>query len=49
VQRDNDSTEAIYGSKVASEDVLSGKVSVPESAQAFLAAVKGAKALAKSE
>ena len=49
VQRDDDSTQAIYGSKVATEDVLSGKVSVPESAQAFLAAVKGAKAVAKSD
>jgi lipid-binding SYLF domain-containing protein len=49
VQRDDDSTEAIYGSKVATEDVLSGKVAVPESAHAFLAAVKGAKAVAKSE
>ncbi len=49
VQRDNDSTEAIYGSKVSSEDVLNGKVPAPQSAHAFLAAVKGAKAVAQSQ
>jgi len=49
VQRDNDSTEAIYGSKVSSEDVLNGKIPAPQSAHAFLAAVKGAKAVAQSQ
>jgi lipid-binding SYLF domain-containing protein len=49
VERDDDSTQAIYGSKAPTEDVLSGKVSVPEVAQSFLTAVKGAKAEAKSQ
>ncbi len=49
VQRDNDSTEAIYGSKVSSEDVLNGKIPAPPAAHAFLAAVKGAKAVAQSQ
>jgi len=48
VRRDDDSTEAIYGSKVSNQAVLTGKVPVPAAARAFLAAVGDAKAVAKA-
>lgn len=46
IRRDNDSTEAIYGHKISTSRILSGKVAVPAAAQAFLDAVRDAKAQA---
>src|SRR3984957_10066767 len=42
VEQDNDSTHAIYGKHMAFRNILSGKVSTPVSAQAFLKAVSEA-------
>ena len=42
VQQDNDSTHAIYGRNMTFRNVLSGKVSAPESAAAFMKAVSAA-------
>ena len=42
VEQDNDSTHAIYGKHMAFRNILSGKVSSPASAQAFLKAVSEA-------
>ena len=47
VRRDDDSTRAVYGRKVSTRAVLTGKVAAPASAHAFLSAVSGAKAEAK--
>lgn len=44
VRRDDDSTRAIYGSKVSNKKVLTGQVKAPAVASGFLAAVAGAKA-----
>ena len=42
VQPDDDSTRAIYGKNIRSRNILSGKVSTPESAEAFVKAVSDA-------
>jgi len=46
IRRDNDSTEAIYGRGMSTRSILHGQVAVPESAEPFLNAVRGAKAQA---
>src|SRR5271155_2445624 len=47
VEQDNDSTHAIYGKHMTFRDILSGKVSTPASADAFLKAVSEAGQQAK--
>jgi SH3 domain-containing YSC84-like protein 1 len=42
VQQDDDSTRAIYGNHMKFRNILSGKVSTPESAEAFVKAVSNA-------
>ena len=42
VQQDDDSTRAIYGENIEFRNILSGKVSTPKSAEAFLKAVSDA-------
>jgi SH3 domain-containing YSC84-like protein 1 len=42
VQQDDDSTRAIYGKHMRFRNILSGKVSTPESAEAFVKAVSNA-------
>jgi len=42
VQQDDDSTKAIYGKHVTFRNILSGKVSTPKSADAFMKAVADA-------
>jgi SH3 domain-containing YSC84-like protein 1 len=42
VEQDNDSTRAIYGKHMMFRDILSGRASTPESAQAFVKAVADA-------
>jgi lipid-binding SYLF domain-containing protein len=42
VQQDDDSTRAIYGKHMKFRNILSGKVSTPESAEAFVKAVSTA-------
>jgi lipid-binding SYLF domain-containing protein len=46
IRRDDDSTEAIYGRDISTRRILSGEVTVPNSANAFLDAVRDAKAQA---
>src|SRR5580658_280889 len=46
IRRDDDSTEATYGHDVSTRHILSGEVTVPASAESFLAAVREAKAQA---
>jgi lipid-binding SYLF domain-containing protein len=46
IRRDDDSTEATYGHDVPTRRILRGEVTVPASAQSFLAAVREAKAQA---
>jgi SH3 domain-containing YSC84-like protein 1 len=46
IRRDDDSTEATYGHDVSTRRILSGEVTVPASAQSFIAAVREAKAQA---
>jgi lipid-binding SYLF domain-containing protein len=46
IRRDDDSTEAIYGRDVSTRSILQGEIAVPASAQAFLNAVRDAKAQA---
>src|SRR3954452_25059696 len=46
IRRDDDSMKAIYGRNVTTRNVLLGKVAAPASAQAFLDAVRSAKAQA---
>ena len=46
IRRDDDSTEAVYGRDIPTRRILSGDVSVPESAKVFLDAVIHAKAQA---
>jgi lipid-binding SYLF domain-containing protein len=46
IRRDDDSTEAIYGHDVTTSRILHGEVAVPASANAFLDAVRNAKAQA---
>ena len=43
IRRDDDSTEAIYGHDISTHRILSGEVTAPASAHAFLDAVRGAK------
>jgi lipid-binding SYLF domain-containing protein len=42
IQQDDDSTRAIYGKHMVFRKILSGKVSTPESAEAFVRAVSNA-------
>jgi len=42
VEQDNDSTRAIYGKHMSFRNILSGKVTTPRSAEAFLKAVSDA-------
>ena len=42
VEQDNDSTRAIYGKHMMFRNILSGKVSTPKSAEAFMKAVSDA-------
>jgi SH3 domain-containing YSC84-like protein 1 len=42
VEEDNDSTRAIYGKHMMFKNILSGRVSTPESAEAFVRAVSDA-------
>ena len=42
VEQDNDSTRAIYGKSMRFRNILSGKVSTPRSAEAFMKAVSDA-------
>jgi SH3 domain-containing YSC84-like protein 1 len=42
VQQDDDSTRAIYGKNMKLRNILSGKVSTPKSADAFMKAVSDA-------
>jgi lipid-binding SYLF domain-containing protein len=42
VQQDNDSTRAIYGKRMMFRNILSGKISTPESAVAFVKALSDA-------
>src|SRR5882762_5971262 len=42
VQQDDDSTRAIYGKNVKFRNILSGRVSTPQSAEAFMKAVSDA-------
>jgi lipid-binding SYLF domain-containing protein len=48
IRRDDDSTEATYGHDVSTRRILTGEVTVPASAQSFLAAVRDAKAQARA-
>jgi len=48
VHEDKDSMKAVYGADVTERDVLTGKVPAPPSAEAFLSAVRNAKADAKA-
>jgi len=47
VEQDNDSTRAIYGKHMTFRNILSGKVTTPRSAEAFLKAVSNAGQQAK--
>ena len=47
IQQDDDSTRAIYGKNVTFRKILSGKVSTPQSAEAFMKAVANAGQQAK--
>lgn len=49
VRRDDDSMQAIYGENVTTRNVLLGKVPSPVVAEAFLNAVRGAKAQAVAQ
>jgi lipid-binding SYLF domain-containing protein len=42
IEQDNDSTRAIYGKHMLFRNILSGKVSTPKSAAAFMKAVSDA-------
>jgi lipid-binding SYLF domain-containing protein len=46
IRRDDDSTSAIYGRSVSTRSILTGRVAAPAAAQAFLNAVRDAKAQA---
>jgi lipid-binding SYLF domain-containing protein len=46
IRRDDDSTEAMYGHEVPTRHILNGEEAVPAAAQAFLDAVRDAKAQA---
>jgi lipid-binding SYLF domain-containing protein len=49
IRQDDDSRRAIYGRKVTTRSLLSGKVPPPSVAQPFLAEIRGAKAQAVAE
>src|SRR5579871_1209130 len=49
IRRDDDSMQAIYGRHVSTRAALLGQVATPASAEAFLNAVRGAKAQAVAE
>jgi lipid-binding SYLF domain-containing protein len=49
IERDSDSTKAMYGKDYTSEQVLTGKVTTPASAHEFIAEVEAAKTQAKRE
>lgn len=49
IRRDDDSTREMYGRKVSTQHVLNGSESAPSEAERFLAAVRGAKAVAKAD
>src|ERR1700728_2155090 len=42
IRRDNDSTEAIYGHEISTRRILGGEITVPNSANSFLDAVRDA-------
>jgi SH3 domain-containing YSC84-like protein 1 len=46
IRRDDDSTQALYGRRVSTRSILEGRVAAPASANAFLEAVRSAKAQA---
>ena len=46
IRRDEDSTEAIYGHEIPTRRILEGEIAVPAAANAFLDAVRDAKAQA---
>jgi lipid-binding SYLF domain-containing protein len=46
IRRDNDSTEAIYGHDISTRRILEGDIAVPAASNAFLEAVRDAKAKA---
>ena len=46
LRRDDDSMDAFYGNDVSTRSALEGKLAVPASAEAFLDAVRNAKAQA---
>jgi lipid-binding SYLF domain-containing protein len=46
IRRDDDSTAAIYGRRASTRSILPGRIATPASAQAFLNAVRDAKAQA---
>jgi lipid-binding SYLF domain-containing protein len=48
IRRDDDSTEAMYGSKIPTRSLLRGEVPPPAQAQPFLDAVRNAKEQAKA-
>jgi len=48
VHEDKDSMKAVYGAEVTEREVLTGKVPAPPSAEAFLSAVRNARADAKA-
>ena len=49
LRQDNDSRRAMYGARVTTRALLSGKVPVPAAAQAFVSEVRGAKAVARDD
>ncbi len=48
IRRDDDSTEAIYGSAIPTREILRGEVTPPAQAQPFLDAVRNAKEQARA-
>jgi lipid-binding SYLF domain-containing protein len=46
IRRDDDSTETIYGHEISTRRILQGEIAVPDVAEHFLNAVRGAKAQA---
>jgi lipid-binding SYLF domain-containing protein len=49
IRRDDDSMEAVYGRRVSTRSVLTGRVAATGASERFLSAVKGAKAQAVAE
>jgi lipid-binding SYLF domain-containing protein len=49
VQKDDDSTRAIYGKKISQRTILGGSVAAPAAASSFMAAVKSSSRQAKAE